>query len=190
MKMKYTLGFKEIHDDREIDGPKELAKYISDHKKDIEIDMAQSPKEVFLVVHLSEVLVSSGIDVSGVGNSKGVLLDAGDVFSQALMRKAQLVALVHNHPNEKKAHPTDEDVMFTKDMLKIARAARIVILDHLIIGTKDTYSFWNNKLIFTPVDQDRYSAVLRSMNVARKKRKSKRDMIRMVSKWPTGFKLR
>jgi DNA repair protein RadC len=187
--MRYTLGFVEIKDDREIDGPDALAKYISDHATDIGIDMARSPREVVLVVHLNESLEASGVDVSGVGNSKGVLLEAGDVFSEALVRKAPIIVLVHNHPNEKKAKPTDEDVLFTKAMLKISRAGRIVILDHLVIGTKDTYSFWKNNLVFTPLNRDKYSAVLRSINVARKKRKSKREMLRMVSNWPTGFKL-
>lgn len=62
------------------------------------------------------------------------------VFSQALKVHAASLILVHNHPSGK-VTPSQADIAVTSRFVAAGRLLGIEVLDHVIIGAQDYYSF-------------------------------------------------
>lgn len=68
------------------------------------------------------------------------------IIKRALEVDASAFILVHNHPNGD-TEPSKADIEATKNVIYVASALNIRLHDHLIISSKDYYSFKNNGLI-------------------------------------------
>ena len=82
------------------------------------------------------------IDISEVaqGTPTGANPIIREIVSQALQKFASGVICVHNHPFGK-ALPSKEDEMFTKELRHAIELMDIKLLDHIIFGEKEFYSF-------------------------------------------------
>lgn len=89
------------------------------------------------VNHSNRILSKSRI---GVGGITSVQADARIILQEALKNQATGILLVHNHPSEN-VLPSQADKTMTKHMVKCANILNIRILDHIIIGGHDFYSF-------------------------------------------------
>lgn len=89
------------------------------------------------VNHSNRILSKSRI---GVGGITSVQADARIILQEALKNQATGILLVHNHPSEN-VLPSRADKTMTKHMVKCANILNIRILDHIIIGGHDFYSF-------------------------------------------------
>ena len=59
---------------------------------------------------------------------------------RALELSASAVILVHNHPSGDPT-PSQADIAMTKEVVEAARALRIAVHDHLVVGRDGTASF-------------------------------------------------
>ncbi len=66
-----------------------------------------------------------------------------EVFKEAYYYSASSIICVHNHPANN-ILPSKEDIELTNNLVKIGKLLGIKILDHIIIGTKNYYSFLEN----------------------------------------------
>lgn len=89
------------------------------------------------VNHSNRILSKSRI---GVGGITSVQADVRIILQEALKHQATGILLVHNHPSEN-ILPSKADKTMTKHMVKCANILNIRILDHIIIGGHDFYSF-------------------------------------------------
>jgi len=89
------------------------------------------------VNHSNRILSKSRI---GVGGITSVQADVRIILQEALKHQATGIVLVHNHPSEN-ILPSKADKTMTKHMVKCADILNIRILDHIIIGGHDFYSF-------------------------------------------------
>lgn len=75
---------------------------------------------------IGDVLVSEGSLNSSIVHPR-------EVFREAIMRSANRLVLVHNHPSGDPT-PSEQDVQITKRLVDAGRIMGIELLDHIIIG--------------------------------------------------------
>ena len=74
-------------------------------------------------------------------------LSPREIYMAAMMCNACSVVLLHNHPSGK-ATPSKEDEKSTKKIRKAGEVLQIKLMDHIIIGDGEYYSFaesWNEE---------------------------------------------
>ena len=79
-------------------------------------------------------------ELIGTGGIVGVVLDANRLLRTALETYATGIVLCHNHPSGG-ITPSKEDIAMTKKITDAASLLGIKILDHLIVGENEYYSF-------------------------------------------------
>jgi len=116
-----------------IDGPEMIAKRYLTKYHGIK-------KEVFWVLILDtknqiirEVIISEGILDSTVVHPR-------EVFRIAILESAASIVLMHNHPSGS-VEPSIQDKNLTTRLSKAGELIGIKILDHIIVGGDDYYSF-------------------------------------------------
>ena len=75
-----------------------------------------------------------------VGTVDHSTVHSRDIFREAMLNNASKIICVHNHPSGK-AFPSSEDIAFTKKIIKIGKMIGIFVIDHVIIGRNEFYSF-------------------------------------------------
>lgn len=70
-----------------------------------------------------------------------------EVFKEAYLTSAASIVCIHNHPSGD-TKPSREDIIFTKNLIQIGRVNKIPILDHIIVGDTEYYSFYENNNLF------------------------------------------
>ena len=94
--------------------------------------IADLPNEEFWVLHLNKAnrIIDTVVDVK-------------IILKSALQKLASAMILVHNHPSGNLT-PSDADLSITKKLRDAATYLEIMVLDHVIIGDKNYYSFADN----------------------------------------------
>ena len=105
------------------------------HKK-----LKEEKQEHFIAIHLNnrnyyikEELITKGV-------LEASIIDAREVFKSAIRNSASRIILVHNHPSGD-PKPSKEDIEVTKRLVDAGELLGIKVLDHIIIG-KDNYWSW------------------------------------------------
>ena len=68
------------------------------------------------------------------------IVEPMDIFSWALQKQVPMIVLVHNHPSDE-LEPSEADKNLTDRMIQVGNIVNVKVVDHLIITTKDYYSF-------------------------------------------------
>lgn len=69
-----------------------------------------------------------------------------EVFKYAYLCSASSIICIHNHPSGN-SNPSIEDINITSVLVEISHIQGIKIIDHIIIGEDEYYSFYENKKI-------------------------------------------
>ncbi len=69
-----------------------------------------------------------------------------EVFKEAYRLSASSIVCMHNHPSGDLT-PSRADISFTEKLIKIGQLQGIPILDHIIVGEDEYYSFYENNNI-------------------------------------------
>ena len=75
-----------------------------------------------------------------IGTSTASLISAREVFLIALEKQAVFIVLLHNHPSGS-PEPSEEDILVTKKIKESGKLLDIPLLDHIIIGDNQYFSF-------------------------------------------------
>lgn len=97
-------------------------------------------QEKFLVIYLDNrkyVILKKVIFVGTVNSSN---VTARDVFREGVKCNATEMILVHNHPGGS-IKPSYADTVLTNEFIKLGKLLSITVIDHLIIGNNNYYSF-------------------------------------------------
>ncbi len=121
--------------------PKDLIPFVQNY--------AMQQKEHFLCVTLNGGHEIIQIHVASVGTINRTLVHPREIFSEAIKENASAVILCHNHPSGN-CSPSDDDISSTQNLLEASRILGITVLDHLIIGFEDYFSFMEHGLLFSP----------------------------------------
>jgi len=74
------------------------------------------------------------------GSLTGALVHPRDLFRVAVAYQAASVVLFHNHPSGNPT-PSDADRRLTERLREVGELVGIPVLDHIVIGSGDWYSF-------------------------------------------------
>lgn len=78
-----------------------------------------------------------------IGTINQTLIHPRDIFKEAYILSASSIICIHNHPSGSTI-PSKEDLIMTKNIKEIGSIMGIEVIDHIIIGKNNYYSFFEN----------------------------------------------
>lgn len=107
-------------------------------------DLEHELQENFLAIFLDtkKNIINKKIFFIGTVNQSNVYLR--DVFRDAVKNNAVSIIIVHNHPAGS-TNPSIQDTYITNEFIRVGKILNIPIIDHLIIGKNDYYSYLENQ---------------------------------------------
>ncbi len=97
-------------------------------------------REVFKVIFLDKGLKILGEKDMFFGTIDEAAVHPREIVKEALLQNASSLVLVHNHPSGK-TEPSREDYEITQKIKSACQTVSIRILDHIIIGENQYFSF-------------------------------------------------
>ena len=82
-----------------------------------------------------------------VGTINKSIVHPREVFKGAYLSSASSIVCMHNHPSGD-VNPSREDIVFTKSLIKLGELNNIPIIDHIIVGNNNYYSFFEESDIY------------------------------------------
>jgi len=102
--------------------------------------LADCDKERFYTILLDVKNKVIGVDMVSQGTVDYSPVHPREVFKPALLASAASVIFVHSHPSGE-AEPSSADRALTEQLEEVGRLLGIEVLDHVIIGRDEYYSF-------------------------------------------------
>jgi DNA repair protein RadC len=96
--------------------------------------------ESFYILLLNRANKVLGYRLISMGGVSGTVVDPKAIFQAALLANASNVILAHNHPSGTLT-PSEADERITKKLKAAGELLEIHVLDHLIIGDDQFFSF-------------------------------------------------
>ena len=75
-----------------------------------------------------------------IGTLNASVIHPREIFKSAIKESAHSIILVHNHPSGE-PEPSHEDTEITEKLFDAGELLNIKVLDHVIIGKDNYYSF-------------------------------------------------
>lgn len=107
------------------------------------VELNKEPEEVVVMFGLDNkknIINFSEISRGTINNS---LLYPREVYKRALISNAHGIIIAHNHPSGN-CYPSIEDKKITGLLKEAGNIIGVDLLDHIIVGEKDYYSFFEN----------------------------------------------
>lgn len=103
-------------------------------------------QEYFFCLYLNQQkkLIDKKLLFKGTLNRS--LIHPREIFKGAYLASAAYIICIHNHPSGN-VIPSNEDINITDNLVSIGKIQGIPIIDHIIIGENNYYSFYENDLI-------------------------------------------
>lgn len=108
--------------------------------------LSDLPHEEFWVIYLNrknEVIKKINISKGGIS---GTIADTKIIFKNAIENLASSIILCHNHPSGNLA-PSEADKKLTKKLSEVGNMMETPVIDHLIIGENNYFSFADEGLL-------------------------------------------
>lgn len=102
--------------------------------------------EKMIVVYLNSANETIAFNIDAEGDIDQAVVYPRKVTRNALLNNATRIILVHNHPSGK-SQPSEHDIAITKKLQEALNAVDIELLDHIVIGEKEYYSFREHGLV-------------------------------------------
>lgn len=81
-----------------------------------------------------------------IGTTNQSITHPREVFKEAYLLSASSIICLHNHPSNDTS-PSHADITFTKALIEIGMIQNIPILDHIIVGNTNYYSFYEHNTL-------------------------------------------
>ena len=98
---------------------------------------------ILLVDRANQIIKKINISEGGMS---GTIADPKKIFKLALENNSSSIILAHNHPSNN-LQPSDNDIRLTKTISKAGRTLEINVLDHIIVGSDNYFSFADESMI-------------------------------------------
>jgi len=122
-------------------------KIIINSAKDIETfflpKMSHLKKEHFKVIYLDSRKSIIKEETIFIGTLNASIIHPREIFEFAIIESAAAIILVHNHPSGDPT-PSEDDLEITKQLVNSGKILGINVLDHVVIGRENIYSFKEN----------------------------------------------
>lgn len=81
-----------------------------------------------------------------LGTVNTTIVSPREIFIRAMKEEAAYIIILHNHPSGD-ANPSRQDRLMTHRLKEVSELVEIPLLDHIIIGDNQFFSFKQNRLI-------------------------------------------
>lgn len=135
----------------------ELGKRVYENKKDkyikldssnsiyefIKNDLVYKKQEFFYCLYLDtkKFLIEKKLLFIGTLNNASV--HPREIFKYAYLLSSDSIICIHNHPSGDTL-PSKEDILLTNKLVEIGKILGISVIDHIIVGNNNYYSFYDN----------------------------------------------
>jgi len=109
-------------------------------------ELRYEKKEQFITVLLNTKSELISTEVISMGNLNSSIVHPREVYKYAIKKSAASVLFIHNHPSGD-PKPSQNDKEITKRLTEVGDIIGINVLDHIIIGNNQHFSFKENNLI-------------------------------------------
>ena len=109
--------------------------------------IGDSAEERFVVLLLDGRHRPLGVTLVSKGTLTASLVHPREVFKVAIAANAQAVIIAHNHPSGDSA-PSSEDKEVTRRLIDAGKLLGIPVLDHIVLGDGEYYSFKEDRFDF------------------------------------------
>ena len=138
------LGRRVYNDDGYSDlvkltSPESIVNYFYNEYKNIH-------QEIFYVVYLDNQKNYIDKKLLFKGTVNYSLVHPREIFKEAYLLSASYIVCVHNHPSGN-ALPSKNDIELTKMVKEIGNLHGIILMDHIIIGKDNYYSFYEDNYL-------------------------------------------
>ena len=103
-------------------------------------------KEQFVVILLNGKNKVIGTEVVSEGSLSSSIVHPREVYAPAMLHHAAAIMVAHNHPSGD-PKPSLEDEEVTRMLLRSGKVLGIPMIDHVIIGDGNYYSFLENEAL-------------------------------------------
>lgn len=97
-------------------------------------------KEHFYIVLLDTKNKIIKTEEISMGILDASIIHPREIFKSAIRASASRIILVHNHPSGD-SRPSEEDLSITRKLIDVGELVGIEVLDHVIIGQEEYYSY-------------------------------------------------
>lgn len=113
-----------------------IYKYISPKLRDLKTEEAW----ILLLNNRCKLIKAKRLSEGGYTETA---VDVRLIVKEALYANATIIALVHNHPSGNPSPSRDDDGL-TRQVSEACKTMRLHLIDHLIVGSNDYYSYREN----------------------------------------------
>lgn len=109
-------------------------------------DLSDKDYEEFWILLLdraNQIIKKINISEGGVS---GTIADPKKIFKLALENNSSSIILAHNHPSNNLS-PSENDIKLTKSISNAGKTLEISVLDHIIVGSDNYFSFADESMI-------------------------------------------
>ena len=103
-------------------------------------------KEQFVVILLNNKNKVIGTEVVSEGSLSSSIVHPREVYAPAILHHAAAIMVAHNHPSGD-PKPSTEDAEVTRMLARSGKVLGIPMIDHVIIGDGNYYSFLENEAL-------------------------------------------
>lgn len=139
LEISKRLNHIEFIKQKDLNRPENVVKWLR-------VNLSYSDEEEFFVVYLNGRgrIIRSMKMYKGNKNTSTVGIDA--ILRNAILLKASYFIVAHNHPSDN-IQPSDNDIEMTNKLYSASKMIGIPLLDHIIVGKSDYFSFSNNSML-------------------------------------------
>ena len=112
----------------------------------VDKELKNADREKFICIHFNIKNHIISYEVVSMGSLTSSIVHPREVFKAAILANAASVVFLHNHPSGS-TEPSLDDIEVTNRLCKAGAILGINVLDHLIIGYNEFYSFRQHNLI-------------------------------------------
>lgn len=112
----------------------------------LKFNMSELKIEQFRVLFLNKKNVLLADEVMANGTIDQTPVYPREIVKKALYHDAGAIILVHNHPSGN-PKPSKADIDLTVEIVNACRTINVTVHDHVIVGSKDHFSFKSNMLL-------------------------------------------
>ena len=102
--------------------------------------LSSSEQEQIVVVVLNSKKRIIYEEIIYRGSEDSVNCDPLEIVKKVILHKGKYFYLIHNHPSGN-AQPSEADKLLTTNIIATANMMRVILLDHIVIGSHGYYSF-------------------------------------------------
>ena len=110
------------------------------------LELEDKDIEEFWILHLSSRNTINALQMVSRGSLSESLAHPREVFKAALLNNSSSIILIHNHPSGD-SNPSGNDKKTTERLVEAGKIIGIKVMDHVVIGKGNIYSFKENILI-------------------------------------------